>query len=1307
MADFWDDAEPLDEDEPAPEPAQRTAPEEERPFWADAEPVRQSEPVEDEARPFWADAEPLNVTDRGPRADEEQAEQAEAGRPQPVREYGEEDSSVGGAVARGAVRGAGGVPGLVAGALAGGAMGAPLGLPGMIGGAIIGGVGGSAVTQTIYDTVRDKLGIGDDPDQVAADQAQHPWAKAIGETLPVVPTLGVGAVPAGARAAGAAIGAGIDVGTQAYQKGTANVDLTEAVLRGGILGAAGGFNKAASEAAAPLARAAGRLTGATDAQVARSIEAMTVNSGRPSERPATAATEDAQTVPEATRTQGVAAEQTPGKPGDPTEAGSGYQTVRDGPGPRDLSKEAPARGEGSPFTTSDAATDAAIKEQIGTREAPAQREQAPAPEPAPRAQPPEEVSRAGPNPPPRMTVGDQLKMEQRQRMQAQAHQQDEGMRASEAARAPEAELIKRGEPTTEAKRQAAESARIAEENAMRAERSREGGSIFARSKDEPVFQQQQQKPPPSTYTLNAGERLMAKNARLANEPYVKSAPPSWKSSFQGVFSPEFMSPASEVAAGAWKRGNGIWQGLNDKWTGKLEPHYRAIERLDPKEMPMFRDYVEQGNHYPDWKPTPELEAAAKDIWAMRKEYKEEIAKRSSEPDAVRDWNEKSLPHLYKDFEKARQSFSEVPHGSGVRGSGGSLKERSMPTYHDALTQRGLEPLHYNPLDDLKAYRTELGKHMAFQDAKAEMADRGLLKYSTPEPSKGASGQHSGPPGNRIHPEWHPVPGVTSGGRQAYMPRDSARIFNNYLGEGLRGVLPREWVDTITRAGNKLTQIELGLVNGFHFFVMGAEALHSTNKGGLSQIAAGNWKEGLKTIAKSPASGVMSYRTGQRFMSGVTGEKPWSVFDTKTTGNRLKPLSAEEHEMVKVMQESGVTPVGRSFAPDVNMTNGESIYRSVMRESFGREMREAAQKIKDNPLREVPKQTWDMLGRVLQTTSEPLFNHYIPALKLGLLAENFQRAMKQAGWDLKNPEHRAEAIRFMRKEGNYIDNALGEMNKNNTFMNRAVQDAGFMSMRSSSWFIGTAKLLGGATKSAYNLGKQATFGRDPRGAAQMFKDKLDMTSPHYDPSFTYGIVMPFGMAFISSVYQLMKTGEMPKSMEDLYAPRTGGMVPGLGGRGTVAERTILPGYHKDVLGWTHDPIGEAYNKQSAMFTTLEEQARNKDWTGTHPIVRPNASIPENIADRLKHAGQKLTPFFVRSVTDTPKKGTGLSTPERILGMRSAGTQYTDPEALGKYLGAQYRREWDAKQRMEARREHGGENPPKEPKQRAPRKPRQER
>ena len=831
----------------------------------------------------------------------------------------------------------------------------------------------------------------------------------------------------------------------------------------------------------------------------------------------------------------------------------------------------------------------------------------------------------------------------------------------------------------------------------------------ARQQDEPVTRGPPREPPggPPAEPPEPGP----KDARLNKPPLLESKGGGMFNSLRRTFAPEFMSPASEKAGEALRRGQGVMEGLNKEWTHKLEKHFPAMEKLIKNgDMQAFTDKIEGGNHFPEYTIPKELEGAASDIKGMFKAYKEKAAEISKDPEAVRAWNDNFVTHIYKDEPK---SFWDRVGGGGVRGSGGSLKARKYETYAQAKEDAGHEPRHPNILNTAEAYRTELGKHIATEMAKQEMRAGGHLKYAMPEPNVGASGQLSSlKEGNRIHEGWEPVENMSMGGRQAYMPRDAANVFNNHLSPGLKGnkyIAP--FYEAWREASNRFTGMELGLFNGFHFFVTGGESVLSNQSRGVSELGKsakyavqGNLKDaGIelsaagKSLLTAPAAPIANYHAGRRFMAIAEGnDKPWSVFSPL---KRFKQPTETEKLMVKASQDAGIMPHGRSYAPDENLSKMGTYFQSYMRGQFGREMSELVQRVKDNPFKGVPVETWNAIGRGMQSMSEPLFGHYIPALKYGTMMKDLESFMRQSKVDLRTPQGMDKATAFLRKQGNAMDVRIGEANAQNMFMNKSIQQAGYGLLRSFSWARGTGiAILGGPGGVAKTLA-EGVKNKDMGAAMQKLANKLDMTHKDYDPNLTYSIAFPFGTAMIGTAYQLIKTSlagdpKFPSSFKDLYLPRTGGMIPGAGGKGDVEERVPLPGYHKEIRGAIHDPVAEVMNKRNALITTLGEQATGMDWKN-QPIVRPDATLGENLTDRAKHIQNKLlNPLMLKNVTATPPEGSNISTTERVLGLKQAGKAYLDPEKSDQGAAARYKKAWDSSKNTEWKEQHGGrENIPK--------------
>jgi hypothetical protein len=1170
----------------------------------------------------------------------------------------------------------------VAGAVGVGVGGVLVNLPG----ALIGGMAfGGAAHQAQEWLLKNLFGFDDSKIQ-AANREAHPWTTGFGEVLGAAPSFGVTAAPmVASRLANAAITGAID-----YAAGGDIQHAAGAALGGAALGNPTTLGKAAIEGGENVGKKISSLlaTGKATSEEAGNIlsaKGATVDGAAtkpesagdyPPGNPADASKPGAEVDEASVKTPGIS---TPGGYGGRAATKPNEDVAIGNPGSKPTQSERDYGVDAVPPGEANIAS-GRVPAPLGTMATDVEAVLRPKPEePAvPAERPVQQAEQEQPGAPaPRAAAADRT-------MDLIKSLQDESNARAAAKENPPSEFDQAAQKAVDA--------------AQKSPYKNTGKQ--ARQQDEPITGGPPREPPKPPGEPPEPPEPGPKDARLANPPLLESKGGGPFNALRRTFAPEFMSPASEKAAAALRRGGGIMEDLNKKWTHTLEKHFPAMEKLIKNgEMEAFTDKVEGGNHFPEYTIPKELEGAAADIKEMYKAYKEKAAEISKDPEAVRAWNDNYVTHIYKDEPK---SFWDRVGGGGVRGSGGSLKARKYNTYAEAKEAEGHEPRHKNILNTAEAYRTEIGKHIATEMAKQEMREGGHLKYAMPEQRVGASGQMGSlKEGTRIHPDWEPVENMSMGGRQAYMPRDAANVFNNHLSPGLKGnkyIAP--FYEAWREAANRFTASELGLFNGFHTFVTGGESVLSNQARGVSELSKsakyalqGNLKDsGIeltaagKSILTSPAAPVANYHAGRRFMAIAEGnDKPWSVFSPI---RKFKQPTETEKLMTKASAEAGVMPHGRSYAPDENLSKMGTYTQSYMRGQFGREMSEMAQRIKDNPFKGVPVEAWNMIGRSLQTMSEPLFGHYIPALKYGTLMKDLESFMRQGKVDMRTPQGYEAAVKFLRKQGNAMDVRVGEANANNMFMNKSIQQAGYGLLRSFSWARGTGiAILGGPGAVAKTVGEGVVH-KDMGAAMRKLANKLDMNHKDYDPNLTYSIAFPFGTALIASVYQLYKTGELPSSFKDLYLPRTGGLVPGVGGKGSVEERVPLPGYHKEIRGAIHDPVAEVMNKRNTLITTLGEQATGKDWKD-QPIVRPDATLAENLTDRAKHLQSKLlNPLMLKNVTATPPEGSKISMPERVLGFKGAGKAYIDPEKTEKGAAARYNKAWDSSKNQEYKEQHGG-------------------
>ena len=264
---------------------------------------------------------------------------------------------------------------------------------------------------------------------------------------------------------------------------------------------------------------------------------------------------------------------------------------------------------------------------------------------------------------------------------------------------------------------------------------------------------------------------------------------------------------------------------------------------------------------------------------------------------------------------------------------------------------------------------------------------------------------------------------------------------------------------------------------------------------------------------------------------------------------------------------------------------------------------------------------------------------MPAVKIGYTKKS-------------NPSHRLAAMQHFNvspeehdmamRIWDDVENRFGMMTHDNLFINRKIKEGMQIGMTSPTWTIGFIKNFAGGL-----------------GRGVMHPSRALMGSKDYDPNISSAITLGITLALTSGIYQYLKTGKPPGSIQDLMAGQTGGKTST-----GQPERAILPGFQKDVYGWFHDPINEAYNKIGPLPKSLIETATNKGWTQTSkgarygPISNANDPFWKQVYDRGSHLAHSIEPISAQQLTKKPSAGSNISTAERAAAIREA-PKYINP------------------------------------------------
>lgn len=708
---------------------------------------------------------------------------------------------------------------------------------------------------------------------------------------------------------------------------------------------------------------------------------------------------------------------------------------------------------------------------------------------------------------------------------------------------------------------------------------------------------------------------------------------------RNILNPAEVSPVAEGVAADIRSAGGRAARDTEVTRAALESEQRKINALPDAEKLALIDYIENRSKGVELK-DPQLKPVADAVKTAMDARRAKIEALDSTQKAnfVQDY----YTHLWKDPEAAARVFN----GPTKEGTGRFLKERTVPTVAEGIA-RGLEPMSLDPIETTMRYVQNMDRFIATNEVIDKGLKEGTIKHFTP--GKQPTG-------------WVEVNTRRGNTNPIFAPADWARIYNNFVDRGIHR--NADWgriYDAGRNASNAVTALELGL-SGFHAATMAQEAMVNAVAKGIGELASGKPISAIKSIVKAPVSPITDTLRGRTLEA---------VYLNKANGTPLM------EQITDLLTEAGGRAKGIKHSPENQYTQSGAYEFGKYWDSFKRGATladikmgasRAAEEVRARPIAAPMLIVGRQVGKVLQTVAKPLFEYTIPKMKNGAFYENM------ASWLEANPaaDH-ATQVKAARKIWNSIDNRFGEVVQDNIFWNKTMKQSLQVALRSYSWTFGTIQEIGGGAKDLL---------RHP--------SSLSPKSQHYSPKAAYVIALPIVYATINAVYQKLKTGKDPESVADVMrGGLSGGTQPGAGGRGEVPERTMMPGYMKDVFGWYHHPVQELTNKVATLPRMTKETLTNKDWKD-QPIRDPSAPALDQVRQYLKYVYESLGPISVKQLLKGNKEGSNISTGETLLGLRPTPQFLQDPKGYEKMMSGVNKRDWTKKERYDKRqlKQYGG-------------------
>lgn len=577
-------------------------------------------------------------------------------------------------------------------------------------------------------------------------------------------------------------------------------------------------------------------------------------------------------------------------------------------------------------------------------------------------------------------------------------------------------------------------------------------------------------------------------------------------------------------------------------------------------------------------------------------------------------------YFVHEWENPKQAQQFVYDWVGKQGSGRNLKAREIPTIADGL-RAGLKLKTTDPIEATVRYAANMDRYLAINETVDNMRAAGEAKYFKPGAQPAGWMEMKGRLGQKITP---------AGPMKLYAPEGAATVFNNFISRGFADIGPNagKAFDAVQHAANTVTSLKLGL-SGFHATTMANEAVINDVARAIGQAGRGDLLRAAKTAGMAVTAPVNTYRRGSKLIKEYLGQTQ---------------LGGELGKIADLAGDANARFTKRD--PSMFASTKGSYWSSYQRGTLGKELKDSLNTALT--VKGFVPETWKQASRLLDTVASPLFDKYIPTIKAGAFYDNM------ADWLRAHPNASvAEQKAAARTVWDSIDNRFGELVQDNLFWNKTGKQVAQVLTLSPTWNIGTVREIGGGVKDIA-AGK---------GLTERAK---------------YVMALPIVTGLTGSILQYLRTGQAPDDKTLLGLYKTGGT-----NYDGSDERAMVPGYMKDVLGYSRDPLGEVGNKMNPALSLGVDLMRNKDYRGL-PIANPTneGTFGERMLERGQYIGEQALPISIGQFLHR-KEGGAITPLEQSLGVRAAPMIEQNPERIEGMTEKIARRDWKRKQRADRR------------------------
>jgi len=620
-----------------------------------------------------------------------------------------------------------------------------------------------------------------------------------------------------------------------------------------------------------------------------------------------------------------------------------------------------------------------------------------------------------------------------------------------------------------------------------------------------------------------------------------------------------------------------------------------FEKMPDKDRIDFIDRMKTGRS----QPTPQLAQAA----ALIREWDDRLYNEATRFKPELPYLENHLRVLWKvipgsdqakaNLAKQGLSAEQIASKRPWRGSQGFLRKHTLEDMSEGIALGGV-PVTTNPLEMFALHAEDTMKYVAANQAWEGLKATGAAQF--------VKRGEQPPPGfvriqDSIAKAYFRTPeGLISSNGEWWVNEGAGRMINNYLSRDYirQGSEGHPELGKLGRAllaiKNGTTAIELGL-SPFHAVFETNEAVGSNLGLGFRKILAGRPVEGAIEVGKAlfvePAG-----------LAQVVGAKA-----PRQTTAGLGELAIRYAKNVKEFQQNDPDaynwfrknyPQASQLIDDL-FTGGGQIamnedYRVKGIAGFKKALAE------DNYVGAVIR----AVPAVNELALKPLFQTYIPRLKVGMFLKEYSFELQQRARDLQMGK--ITRGQLARQTWASIEDRFGELNWDNLYWNRTFKTAMQLAFRSVTWKLGNIRAFGKAIR---DTGAELGVNWWKEGRA-----------PRMTQSMGWLLGMSVITALQASIISLITTGKFPwqkakdtgELMRNLTFPQIDAADP--------SQRVSIPTYWKDLVHAGHSPVDYVKSSMTGEIGRLMDVWNNRDFYGVE-VYNPDDPLYKRSLDVAGH------------------------------------------------------------------------------------------